>query len=477
MEENENNAGLNRRSLLSSAAVAAGALGAGAVAAPAVAGRGGRHHDQGPGPREYVLSGGYVLSMDPAVGDLDGGDVHVRDGRIVAVGERLGGRGPRIDARGTIVMPGLVDTHWHLWTTLFRSMASSSPATAYFALNVANGVRALPSDLYHGARLALVDALNTGVTTVNDWSHNLRTPEHADANLRAHREIGLRGRFSYGTPQGHPGTSVIDLEDLARVKRRWFDSGRLPLMHLGLAGRPPALVPEAVFRPEYDAARELGLPVSYHANSTRAHGAIGMIRQLGEQGMLGPDTQLIHALYTTPEERALIRDTGASVSVSPMSELLIGYGISPIKDMLDSGVLVTLSVDTTSLVGSADLWAVMRLTTGLHRGVAEQELSLQTRRVLQMATLDGAASLGLGDVTGSLTPGKRADVVMVRRHDVSTAPVIDVANTLALATGAENVDTVIVDGRFRKRGGRLLDIDTARVVRGTERAIAALLAR
>lgn len=124
----------------------------------------------------------------------------MKDGRIVAVGRNARGGASRIDARGMIVMPGLVDTHWHLWTTLFRSMSSSSPATANFALNVANGVRALPCYLYHGARLALVDALNTGVTTVNDWSHNLRSPDHADANLRAHREIGLRGRFSYGTP-------------------------------------------------------------------------------------------------------------------------------------------------------------------------------------------------------------------------------------------------------------------------------------
>lgn len=476
--ENNQNTGFHRRAVLGGAAAAAGALGAGAVASPAVAGRGhGSGPDHGGGPREYVLTGGYVLSMDPAVGDLDGGDVHVRNGQIIAVGQGVRTRAPRIDARGMVVMPGLVDTHWHLWTTLFRSMSSSSPATAYFALNVANGVRALPSDLYQGARLALVDALNTGVTTVNDWSHNLRTPDHADANLQAHREIGLRGRFSYGTPQGYPGTSVIDLADIARVKRDWFDSGRVPLMHLGLAGRPPGLVGEAVFRPEYDTARGLGLPVSYHANSTRAQGALEMVRQLSEQAMLGPDTQLIHALYTTPAERAAIRDTGASVSISPMSELLIGYGLSPVKDMVDSEVLLTLSVDTMSLVGSADMWAVMRLTTGLHRGVAEQELSINTRRVLQMATLDGARSLGLGDVTGSLTPGKRADVVMVRRHDIATAPVIDVANTLALAAGAENVDTVIVDGRFRKRGGRLLGIDTERVVRSTEQAIAALLAR
>lgn len=217
-------------------------------------------------------------------------------------------------------------------------------------------------------------------------------------------------------------------------------------MHLGLAGRPPDLVGEAVFRPKYDAARDLGLPVSYHANSTRAQGALEMVRQLDEQDMLGPHTQLIHALYRTAAERAAISDSGASVSISPMSELLIGYGISPVKEMLDSGVELTLSVDTLSLVGSADLWAVMRLTTGLHRGVSERELSLGTRRVLKMATLDGAGSLGVGDVTGSLTPGKRADVVMVRRHDAAMAPVLDVTNSLALAAGAENVDTVIVDG-------------------------------
>ena len=415
--------------------------------------------------------------MDPDIGDVQDGDIHVRDGRIVAVGHGLKARGPRVDGRGMIAMPGLIDTHWHLWTTLYRAMSSSSPETAYFALNVANGVRCLPSDLFHGSRLALVDALNTGITTVHDWSHNLRSPAHADANLQAHREIGLRGRFSYGTPQGYPGTSVIDLDDIARVQREWFDAGRLPLMHLGLAGRPPGLVGEAVFRPEYDAARALGLPVSYHANSTRAHGAIGMIRQLGEQDMLGPDTQLIHALYTTEAERATVRESGASVSISPWSELLIGYGVTPVPTMEQSGMLLTLSVDTMSLVGSADLWSVLRLTTGLYRGIAEQELAVGTRRVLEMATIDAARSLGLGDVVGSLTPGKRADLILVRQHDIGTAPVTDVPNTLALATGAENVDTVIVDGRIRKSGGRLVDVDQARVVRQTEEALTALLAR
>lgn len=464
---------IRRRSVLAGAAGlgALAPLGVGTPAAAASSRQGAPRH------REYVVTGAHVVTMDPDIGDVPDGDIHVRNGRIIAVGRNLKVGAPRIDGSGMIAMPGLVDTHWHLWTTLFRAMSSSSPETAYFALNLANGRRCRPADLYHGARLALVDALNTGVTTVHDWSHNLRSPEHADANLEAHREIGLRGRFSYGTPQGHPGTSLIDLNDIARVKREWFDAGRVPLLRLGLAGRPPGLVPESVFRPEYNATRDLGIPVSYHANSTRAHGAIGMIRQLAEQGMLTPDTQLIHALYTTEAERTAVRESGASVSISPWSELLIGYGVTPVPEMERSGMLLTLSVDTLSLVGSADLWSVLKLTTGLYRGVAEQELAVGTRRVLEMATIDAARSLGLGDLVGSLTPGKRADLILVREHDVATAPVTDVPNTLALTTGAENVDTVIVDGRVRKYRGSLVDVDDARVVRQTERALVDLLAR
>jgi 5-methylthioadenosine/S-adenosylhomocysteine deaminase len=338
-------------------------------------------------------------------------------------------------------------------------------------------VRCTPDDLFHGTRLDLVDSLTTGITTVHDWAHNLRSPGHADGNLRAHQEVGLRGRFSYGAPQGHPGTSLIDLADVARAKAEWFDAGRLPLMHLGLAGRPPGLVGEAVFRPEYDTVRGLGLPVSYHANSTRTQGALGMIRQLGEQSMLDPDTQLIHALYTIEQERALVRDTGASVSISPWSELLIGYGVTPVQEMEGSGMLLTLSVDTLPLTGSADLWSVLRLATGLLRGQAEQELAVGTRRILQMATIDAARSLGLGDVAGSLTPGKRADLIMVRSDDVATGPLTDVTNMLALAVGAENVDTAIVDGEVRKRHGELVDVDADEVVRETETALRALLAR
>jgi 5-methylthioadenosine/S-adenosylhomocysteine deaminase len=470
----EHGRGVSRRGFVGGAV----ALGAAGIA-PASAGARGRRHEGGEGlPRrgEFTIRGAHVLTMDEQLGDVAGGDVHVRNGRIVAVGKGLR-RGKTIDGRGTIVMPGLVDTHWHMWTMLYRSLASSSPENAYFALNLRLGAVTRPKDIHRGVRLALAEAIWSGITTVHDWSHNIRGPEWADANLHAHADSGVRGRFSYGTPQGHPPTQTIDLADLARVKEEWFDTGRAGLLHLGLAGRPPGLVPADVYRPEYERARELGLPVSYHANSNRQQGAAAMIQGLANEGMLGPHTQVIHALYTTPAERQALASSGSPVSASPWSELLIGYGVPPIHTLERDGVLLNLSADTMPLTGTADMFSIMRLTLGLARGQAESEFELSARRVLEMATIDGARGLGLGDVTGSLTPGKRADLIMVRADEVNSAPLTDAPNVIALAAQPSNVDTVVIDGRILKRDGELTAIDEERVVREAREALAALLAR
>jgi 5-methylthioadenosine/S-adenosylhomocysteine deaminase len=459
-----------------------GAAGLGAVGllgAPGTAAGRGRHGGPGRLPRResFVVRGAYVLTMDPDLGDVARGDVAVRDGRIVGVGRRLRAGGREIDGRDTIVLPGLIDTHWHLWTALHRSMANSSPTNGYFALNVRLGAQFRPEDIYHGARLALAEALNSGITTVHDWSHNIRGPAYADANLRAHKEVGLRGRFSYGTPQGHPANATIDLADLERVNREWFRSGRLELVHLGLAGRPPGVAADDVARTEYDTARRLGLPVSYHANSNRAQGQQANVQRLADAGMLGPHTQVIHALYTTAAERGLLAATGTSVSVSPWSELLIGYGVTTVKQLVDAGVLLNLSVDTLPLTGNADMFSILRLTLGLHRGQSEQEFSLTSRRALAMATLEAARGLGLEDVTGSLTPGKRADLIMVRADALNTAPFTDAPNMIALAAQPSNVDTVVVDGRILKRGGRLTVLDAREVVCEASAALERVLAR
>ena len=467
---------VDRRQFIGGAA-ALGALGLLGTPATATGKRRAGASRRLPRRETFVIRDAYVMTMDAELGDLPRGDVSVRDGRIVGVAPRLRARGREIDGRSTVVLPGLIDTHWHLWTALHRSMANSSPANGYFALNVRLGTQFRPEDIYQGARLALAEALNSGITTVHDWSHNIRGPEYADANLRAHQELGLRGRFSYGTPQGHPATATIDLADLERVHREWFRSGRLELVHLGLAGRPPGVASDDVARREYDAARRLGLPVSYHANSNRAQGQLANIQRLGDAGMLGPDTQVIHALFTTPAERQLLASTATSVSVSPWSELLIGYGVTTVKDLVDAGVLLNLSVDTLPLTGNADMFSIMKLTLGLHRGQSEAEFSLTARRALAMATIDAARGLGLDDVTGSLTPGKRADVIMVRADALNTAPFTDAPNLVALAAQPSNVDTVVVDGRILKRDGRLTALNPREVVCGAAAALERVLAR
>jgi 5-methylthioadenosine/S-adenosylhomocysteine deaminase len=429
---------------------------------------------------EFVIRGAYVLSMDDDVGDLTDADVHVRDGAIVDVGSDLRTRAPAIDGRRSIVLPGLVDTHWHMWTTLHRALASSSPDNAYFALNVRLGAVWEPSDTFDAVRLAAAEAVHNGITTVHDWSHNLRGPEYADADLEALDGSGLRGRFSYGAPQGLAADQPIDLDDLARVQREWFESGQADLLQLGLAGRPPVGTGAAElerWRTEYRTARDLGLPVSVHANSNRAQGDRAMVAQLDEEGMLGPHLQVIHALYTTETERAALIGSGTPVSISPWSELLIGYGVTTVKQMWDAGVLVTQSVDTLPLTGTADMFQVMRLTLGLHRGQSESEFSIAARRILASATVDGARSLGLGDVTGSITPGKRADLLMVRTDTVSIAPRTDPVNVVVTAAHPEHVDTVFVDGRILKRRGELTAVDGELVVRRAEAALARVLER
>jgi cytosine/adenosine deaminase-related metal-dependent hydrolase len=474
---------VSRRAFIGTAA-AAGLTGA--VAGPAQA-------QQRPAPREaqarpkglprrgeFTIRNAYVLTMDEGLGDVAGGDVHVRNGRIVAVGRNLRGGGQRIDGRDTIVMPGLIDTHWHLWTTLHRSMATAGgmASNGYFGLNVRLGSVMRPGDIYQGVRLSIADAISSGVTTVHDWSHNIRGPEFADANLRALVESGIRARYSYGTPQGHPVDRPMDLADLERVDREWFRSGRTGgLIRLGVAGRPPGLAPAAVYRAEYAKARELGLPISYHANSNRAQGNAAMIKRLGGEGMLGGHVQLIHALYTTAEERQLIVDTQTPVSVSPWSELLVGYGVTPIRDLERAGALLNLSVDTTPLTGTAEMFSIMRLTMGLDRGQAERELNLTARRVLEMATVDAAKGLGISDQVGTLAPGKRADLIVLRSDDVNIAPFIDAPNAVALAAGPQNVDTVVVDGRILKRRGVLTAMDPREVVDGAQGALRRVRAR
>ena len=355
-----------------------------------------------------------------------------------------------------IVAPGLVETHWHLWNTLLRSMSGGMPGedrpAGYFSVSLGLGQAFTDRDNYQGTLLACAEAINSGITTVHDWSHNVRGPAHAEAELRALAEAGLRARYSYGYSAGHPNDQAMDLGGLRGLHRDWTPgAGRA--LRAGRRGSPSAWPAEASgaatlpcgCRPGSISGRwpppaSLGLPVTVHASGPPA--AAGQIAALAGAGLLGPDLQVVHANSASPAEIAQLADAGCAVSLSPFSELLIGYGLPQTAELLAAGIRVGLSVDTTTLTGNADMFAIMKLTQGLVNATAHQEFACTARQALALGTIEGARSLGLDAVTGSLTPGKRADIILVATGHPNLGVLTDPAGLLVTAAQPANVDTV-----------------------------------
>ena len=428
----------------------------------------------------FVIRGAYVMPME--VDDIFNGDVHVKEGVIVAVGPNLKPRGAAsIDGRGMIVLPGLVETHWHMWNTLLRSMSGDKPEFGYFRTAAGLGRVYQPGDMYQGTRLACAEAIFSGITFVHSWCHNIRGPDYAEADLRALRESGLRARFSYGAMQGHPNNQPIDLADLERLHHDWPRYANDGLISLGMAWRgqggnnPATAVPPEVYAKEVETARRLGIPISVHASGSRP--AAGQVERIGQANLLDKDVQVIHAIVATAEEIEALKAAGCSVSLSPYTELRIGFGIPQTANFLAAGIPVGLSVDTTVLSGNADMFAIMTAVQNLENGKSEDEFKLKARRVLELATIEGARSMGIADRVGSLKPGKRADLIMVSTRHVNMGVFSDPAHMLVTAAQPSNVDTVVVDGRILKRNGKLTAMNTELIVKEANAAHVAVRQR
>lgn len=401
-----------------------------------------------------VIRGATVLSMDPQLGDLYGADVLIGDGQILAVGQRVEASGARsIDARGMILIPGLVDAHWHL----LRSSAPRPGGDPYFKSQLAVSKRFTPQLTALSVRMGLAEATSAGITTVNNWAHNLRSPAYAEAELQAMADSGLRGRLWYGYAQDLPATRTMDFVGASQTRTMLAASGGR--IDLGLAIRGPERTAPDIWEQEFVYARENALPVSTHIAVTAPMQQKRAIRQLVERDLLQPSVQLVHATHADHEDMAAIARSGASVCVTPLTEMRVGYGLAPIAALHDAGVSVNLGVDTLVLGGNANPFMLMQTALNLAVGMTGREQALTAKDVLHWATQGGASAMGLGDVTGSITPGKRADLVLIDARRLGLFPVSDpVAAVVQSATPAD-VHTVIADGRTLKQGGRLLSLD------------------
>lgn len=421
---------------------------------------------------EVVLAGGHVVTMDPSLGDLATGDVHIRGGAILGVAPKIEAQGvPRLDMTGRVVMPGFVDTHWHMWNTIARGLPSSRLGP--FAKTMGALAKAWTPDASAlGVRLALAEAVNSGITTAQNWAHNTADAEFAEAELAAQRASGVRGRFAYGYPQALASDKPIDVAALKRFVERHGGTGGL--VSLGMCARGPDRSADDVWRAEWRAARDLRLPITAHVASDRAAAAKGAIAIMHRDGLLGPDVQIVHATHARPEDFSLLKQAGSPLSISPWTELEVGYGLPALPAMAASGVEMGLSVDNMVLAGRADMFDVMRLAADLASGMAETQSALPDRRVLEWATIGGARGLGLGEVVGSLTPGKRADVIAVRADGLTTSPAGTIDFLLTHAAQPADVDLVMIDGVVHKQAGRLTRVDAPALVAEARDMIARL---
>jgi cytosine/adenosine deaminase-related metal-dependent hydrolase len=428
-----------------------------------------------PARGEFVIRGARVLSMDDAVGDFASGDVHVRDGAIVAVAASVNAPGAQvIDGKGMICMPGFVDTHWHHWTSFLRPlMRADDPKATYFPVTAAVGRHYTPDDSYHSNRLGLAEAISAGVTTTHNWAHNVRSPAHADAEVKAMRDSGIRGLFAYGPAQGMSNEQPMDLADMARLKR---DVGKDPMLAVGMCSRnidgnntSRGAIDAAMAKKEWTAAREMGLPITLHTSGSAS------IQLLAENNLLGPDVQLVHPLNTNQKDWDVLAKHKVRYSVSPSGEA--GRpGEMQFPELIQAGVLVSMSIDNVT-ADRCDCFNCMRIMQTINRHRTGGKIKITTKHLVQIATIEGAKDLGIADRTGSLTPGKRADLILVRTDSPNMRPLGDAYDALVQQAQSSNVDTTIVDGRILYRQGKFTALDYEKVLADATSALAGLTAK
>lgn len=418
-----------------------------------------------------LFKGGWVVTMARGQAPFHG-DLLIDDDVIVATGNLESVEDAEVvDAARHIVLPGFIDTHRHTWQSALRTIACDWTLARYFERMRGHlAPRFRPDDTYAGTLLGVVEALNAGVTTVVDWSHNINSPDHADSAWQALLDGGGRAIFSYGASNdqalsrdGSPHT-----RDVVRL-RNGVGSNSRGRVTLGMALRGPEFSTREAWTHDWALARELGVPITVHVGGG-LRGAQGTIDRLGELSLLGPDTTFVHCNMLADDELERIAATGGRASVSPEVESNMGHGPVATGRLRDRGVPTGLSADVCTNVGG-DLFAAMRVALALQRGAdhaaalargeALEQVTLTARDVLEMVTIDAAAACGLGDRIGSLELGKQADVLLLRADAPSLVPLIDPVGATVLAAGVQNIDSVFVAGRAVKREGRFTALDLA----------------
>ncbi len=417
-----------------------------------------------------LLRGGEVLVGDPGRGELEVADVLIEDGRIAAIGPGLEADAEVVDASARLIVPGFVDTHRHVWQTAMRGICADWTLLDYFLgirVNAA-GVYG-PEDVFAGNYVGALEALDAGVTCVLDFSHCLNSPDHSDEAVRGLREAGIRGTFAYGmyaVPLAEPPFADVEARagDARRVREQHFSSGD-GLLAMGIALTELGLVSWETTVAEVDLARELDALITAHIGTVWSDRRRPEVALLDAAGLLGERQVHVHCNACSGRELDLLADAGASVSVTPETELQMGMGFPVTQRLLDRGMTPSIGCDIVSN-NRGDLFTQMRLglacerartnETEIRAGVMPETLTLTAAEMLHFATLGGAKALGLDSEIGSIEPGKAADLVLLRTDQLGFMPANDPVAQVVMQAGVNEVDGVLVAGRPVKLGGELV---------------------
>jgi cytosine/adenosine deaminase-related metal-dependent hydrolase len=424
--------------------------------------------------RRVLIQGATIITMDPKVDDQLAGDVFINGHVIEQVEPHVADRDLPDDvvvvpADGCIVIPGLQDTHRHCWQTQLRRMFAAVDLEQY--VDVAHARLApqyRPEDIYVATLLAGLGAIEGGVTSLLDFAHNTRTPEYSDVAFRAHEDSGIRAVVAVAPPLSgewdhHWPADMSRVAESSKTSRVSSAYGVFGTSDLG--GDAIALTPENVAR-----ARDLGIPIV--TDATFGPSASANIERLGELGLLGPDITLIHCTALSPAAWSYIEQNGVRVALTTTSDAEIGIfdANPPITESLRRGIRPGLSVDVECSL-SGDMFAQIRATYTIQRmqAFARAQITeagpepMSPRRVLEMATIDGAAVNRVAHLSGSITPGKRADLVIISTDSASTMPMNNAISTVTLGTDSASVRSVFIDGAIRKWDGELVGVDLAQL--------------
>ncbi|MBP8672303.1 MAG: amidohydrolase family protein [Sphingomonadaceae bacterium] len=427
-----------------------------------------------------IIRNAFIVTVDPDLGNIDGCDLLIVDDRIEAIGKSLDvSDAHEIDGTDFLVMPGFVDAHRHIWQGAMRGVCADWSLFNYLGGIRMNAAAAYgPDDMYAAQLHGALEAIDAGVTTVTDYCHNINSQDHAHEAIRGVKESGLRVIWNFGfnrPPVDRPGFSTLaERSDFARQLAKTYFTGKDDLVTMGVAPEESVLWPGTdTAKVQFDLARELGARIFWHCNALTHNGTwMRDVAAIREMGLLGDDMVLVHMHFTQDDEWRMVADAGAAVAYTPDTELQMGMQWPRTQKARSFGIVQGYGADITSN-NSDDLFFPLRAALQIercrineaHEGGMYDGVPISSAEALRWGTIDGAKALGLDSRVGSLTPGKQADIVMLRMDSLSMTgwPRDNPEGTVLLQASVKDVDTVFVAGRKMKENGKMLgDVERAK---------------